>query len=340
MILAGPDLEFRDRHIMEALLGMNLTCKMIYFSNKDVIKLSIRGALYSNERCDKVFAVEKGFAWYLKEKYTPKIIFQGDDRNYISAIIKKISGATLINIAHCVSCPTANFNVFDYHYYLLFGKSSVENLKKIPVSYGKTKIVMMGSLYLHDKNENKMVVRSNDPIFFFSSQWLAPSIKEDINWVRQTINKLIKRNPNWKFIIKLHPVEVEPDWVFSSPNVRILERDVSYRDALQNVNFHLTHHSAFTLESSVCNIPTICIQRKSFKETCLLLKDFFPVIENLNELESILKQPNLLKWKTVEFVDKHLVNIGKEMEYFISIITSILSDSEVSSDELAGTYYD
>ena len=343
-ILPSPELGFRYNHIVDALSKIGLQCKMVFFSDRDIIKLSLKGALYATEQLSQDFAIEKGFALYIKYKYAPKIIFQATDASYISTFLKFFSGASLINIAHCVSCMSGHFDVFNYHYYFIFGNSSIINLEKISHSYGNTELVKTGSLFLKPPY-SKTISDTTTPNGFerhilFSSQWLSLGICEDIQWSREIINSLAERNPTWKFTIKFHPLEYDRDWINPLPNVFIVTSDNDYRELLSDVSFHITHHSAFALEASVCNVPTICLQRKSFKEDCLSLKKYFPVVDEIPALEKIIQGQEPVLWDIAGFIMLHLSNVGSEMETFTATVNQILKGEAIASYSLIGTYAD
>lgn len=340
-ILDSPYTAVRYNAIIKRLRSDGFSCLPIYFSARQIDKLAFKGALFSSKVITPDFATQKGFALFLKNRYSPSIILQLDDCSFISTFIKEYSGAKLINIAHCVSCPTDNFNIFDYHFYFLFGASSIENLRKINNSYGRTKVIQTGSLLFNKDECKNSYQNSNEAIYLFSSQWLSPTVVDDIKWVRNLINKLAERNPEWKIIIKLHPLEKELDWVNPLPNISICDNNRPLGEILKNVSCHLTHHSAFALEASIYDVPTICIQRKEFIETCLGFREFFPVVDNIYELEELLKDGLVRKENIKAFRDRHLVNIGNELNYFISVIHDIMSNTEIPiSEDLTGTFYD
>ena len=344
LILGSPLLEIRYRQIIEELKKINLTCKIVSFSRRDIIKLAMVGSITSVERVSSDFAIEKGFALYLKHKYSPKIIFQADDCNYVSAFLKRFSGAQLVNIAHCVSCISNHFNIFDFHYYFIFGNSSETNLKKINPSYGQTQLVKMGSLFLKKEAYEDIIHPKVNQLFskhiIFSSQWLSADIVEDISWSREMINLLGQRNPHWKITIKCHPLEKCQNWVKEGPNIFIEMGDTNFHKLLSDIDFHITHHSAFALESSVCNVPTICIQRKSFKEECLKFRNYFQITDNICELEKLIMETNSYSHDLNGFVNLHLSHLGSEMEIFISTVNQIIDGEAVNSSSLTGTYAD
>lgn len=342
-ILPSPDLMTRYVHITQALNKSGLKCEIVFFSTREIIKLSFIGAVFSSHKITKVFALEKGFALYLKERYNPKLIFQANDCDYLSPFLKKFSGAKLINIAHCVSCTSGRFDMFDFHYYFVFGESSIKNLERIHGSYGSCQLVKMGSLFLSLNNEH---LSQDVPDKFirhivFSSQWLTPGLEQDIEWSRGIVNLLAERNPDWKITIKPHPLELDANWVVQLPNVIVDTNDNGYKTLLHYASFHITHHSAFALESSVCNVPTICIQRKTFKEECLSFKDHFPIVDNVVDLEQLIHNRDSYRYDIEGFNRRHLNNIGFEMRVFCETVQTILKNEPLAeSHTLTGTYID
>lgn len=342
-IMPSPDLMTRYSYVAQALSKSGLKCEIVFFSTREIIKSSCIGAVYSSQRITKEFAVEKGFALYLKERYGPKLIFQANDCDYLSPFIKKFSGAKLINIAHCVSCTSGRFDMFDFHYYFVFGESSVINLGRIHGSYGSCQLVKVGSLLLSLNNER---VSQDVPDKFtlnivFSSQWLTPGLEQDIEWSRSIVNSLAERNPDWKITIRPHPLDQDANWAVQLPNVFVDTNNNEYKTLLQNTSFHITHHSAFALESSICNVPTICIQRKTFKEECLNLKDHFPIVDNIVDLEQLIHNRDSYRYDIEGFNRRHLNNIGFEMRAFCETVQTILKNEPLAeSHTLTGTYID
>lgn len=340
-LLDSPKTNDRYNVIIETITKEGFSCLSIYFTSRQIDKFALKGALLSKDVISSDFATQKGFAMYLKNRFSPSIILQVDDCSFISKFIKEYSGAFLVNIAHCVSCNSENFDFFDYHYYFLFGKSSVENLKNIKNSYGKTKLVQIGSLFLQDSKLNNFNQDTSKNFILFSSQWLSPSVADDIIWSRSIINQLAERNPSLNIRVKPHPLESDLNWVNPLPNITIMDNKSNYHEFLKNVSYHITHHSAFALEASVCDVPTVCIQRKNFIETCLGFNKYFPIVDNIYELENVLKGDSMKNENVKAFREQHLVNIGNEINYFKSIICDIITNSEITvSQDLAGTFYD
>jgi hypothetical protein len=340
-ILDSPNAVARYNSIIESIRENGFSCFPIFFSSSQINKLALKGALLSKEVITEDFATQKGFALYLRFRYSPKIILQVDDCSFVSTFIKKFSNAKLINIAHCVSCPTEYFDIFDYHFYFVFGPSSIVNLKKNNNSYGFTKLIQTGSLLLHEGKFNYSHQNKKDGFILFSSQWMLPATENDVIWVRCILYQLALRNPTWKIVVKLHPLEIDSDWVILLPNLIIADNSLSFGDLLSNASFHLTHNSAFALEASLCDVPTVCIQRKDFIENCLGFKEFFPVVDNVDELEKVLKGGLIINENIKAFKDTHLVNIGNELNYFISLIRDIMANNEIlDSEDLTGTFYD
>lgn len=342
-ILPSPDLMARYSHIIQALSKSSLKCEIVFFSTREIIKLSFKGVFFSPQKIAKAFAVEKGFALYLKERYSPKLIFQANDCDYLSPFLKFFSGAKLINIAHCVSCASGRFDMFDFHYYFVFGESSITNLKRIYGSYGSCQLVRLGSLFLSldDEQPRPEIADKFIRYIVFSSQWLTPGLEQDIEWSRSIVNSLAERNPDWKITIKQHPLDADANWVIQLPNVFVDTNDNGYKTLLHNASFHITHHSAFTLESSVCNVPTICIQRKKFKEECLSFKDHFPIVDNVVDLEQLIHNRDSYRYDIEGFNKRHLSNIGFEMRAFCETVQTILKNEPIAeSHTLTGTYID
>lgn len=345
LLLPAPELEDRYSHISKELSEHGVKCKTVFFSDRDIIKVSFLGALFTSLKLNAYFTIEKGYALFLKHKYTPKIILQFNDCSYLSVFLKRFSGAFLINIAHCVSCTTKNFDIFDFHYYLIFGNSSIDNLRQIQHAYGSCQLVKVGSCFLVEKNNTSVNEEAFVSCFVkhivFSSQWLSEPIAEDIQWSRYIINQLAERNKNWKITIKCHPMETERGWICNRPNVFVELGNKDFRELLKDASFHITHHSAFALESSVCSVPTICIQRASFTEKCLSFQKYFPVVDNVVALEEVIHNKGKFSFDIEGFKKYHLSNIGCEAEAFTQVVIKTLQNEPIEGTlSLMGAYLD
>lgn len=104
---------------------------------------------------DMKFFIYAAYAKYFMQKYQPKLILTENNGSVISSFLKRegdVIGAKTAHLAH--SIPTDNYRKFsfiDYHYYFVYGQSSIDNLKQRDMLYGHCKCVITGSWLLEDR---------------------------------------------------------------------------------------------------------------------------------------------------------------------------------------------
>ena len=336
----------RHIKIINRIEEMGISCKVIVISRELIIFWGILGSFFGDSKIDNSkFACEKSFSLYLKNKFSPKLVFQSSDSSILSTFLKRMTGAKLINIAHCVSCNSRHFDFFDFHYYLIFGKSSLHNLRKIDVSYGSTNVVEIGSLFLETSYNDNGNRKINDKItILYSSSWIPKEdiiLMDEILWARSMILDFARKNPKILVVIKPHPLEGNCDWVTGYSNVVLAEKNMDINDLLDNVNFHITNDSAFSLEASIANVPTIAIKSNINLDSCLNFISFFPVIDNLIDLEKLIYDfdPNL--YRIEEFLKSHFSCKVDPLNRFSEIISQIIENKRVEGTEfLSGKFND
>lgn len=344
-LLDSSILYYRHKKIIDKIEEMGISCKVIIISRKLILFWGILGAFYKDSIIDSSrFACEKSFALFLKNKFSPKLIFQSSDSAILSTFLKRMTGAKLINIAHCVSCNSQHFDFFDFHYYFIFGKSSLSNLRKINVSYGSTNVVEIGSLFLSASNSVVRNKKNNDRItVLFSSSWIPKDsiLLKEILWARSLILELAEKNSQILIVIKPHPLETNSDWISGYSNIILAKKNNDIHELLNNVNYHITNDSAFSLEASIAHVPTIVIKSNINSESCLNFKSFFPIVNTQNELKNLIFNYDSNRYKIEEFVNFHFSIVENSLNIFTENVSRILESKKIDGNEfLSGKFKD
>ncbi len=93
------------------------------------------------------------YAQWLVERYRPRVIVTFMDDSFLTPFLHRAanrSGGVLVNLAHAFCWPSMDFSMFDVDLFLVFGRTSEENLASVPVRFGDGEVREVGSIYLQD----------------------------------------------------------------------------------------------------------------------------------------------------------------------------------------------
>lgn len=274
-----------------------------------------------------------GYACYLVESNQPKIIITFTESSYLNKYlmihIERYQGK-IINFAHAVTTNDINSNKYFFHYFFVFGKSSLEAaLKKAVI--GETKIVMVGAYYMSEfkprsnMNESKKIL--------FCSQGHS-TLKDTINRNMKNIEVLAEwaEKTDYKILFKFHPLEDEKTIMdrYQNINFTYLEKNTKMADVLDQVDLVILSFSNASLEAALANVPIVVLDSNDeyLDDYLELEKYYLPRAKNVKELnENItytLKNYEKFIKRGQEFVSRHIEHKEDCVMYATHCIDSII----------------
>ncbi len=278
-------------------------------------------------------------AAFLLQKYQPKIVLFMQNSGLLPAIIKSISdNISTINISHGITYSDKSFSMFDYDYYFMFGRSSLYFTRKNYRRFGTTKIVLAGSPFISSHIYNMSEGKIGQSIVYFS-QWLAPEFSQEIEFSNKIVCEYAFKNKNRKILIKLHPLEDGHFWkniAATINNIEIINGEESLSLILNKSSLSLIAWSNAAIESTLAARPLVAIDQHGRAEEYLHVRDFFPVVDSVESLESAIKSIESSYTDYIiacrSFVNQHVERTHDAQDFVTNKIMKILEGIEIEGE--------
>jgi hypothetical protein len=220
-------------------------------------------------------------AQHIVSQFKPKVCITLENSLLEAPFIKALmglTGGTYVNISHAVTPQNPGHCVTDYHYYFLFGESSLRNLVANPYRTASTKGVFTGSPFIDFKEE----VFSGDPrtklALYLPSNLQGRSPDHETFANLMLVKEWVEANPGFRLRIKKHPLDESPLWqkhFAHLGNVEILPNMISFQEALESVPLVISHWSNAAIESAVMGRPSVVVNSSQLNANYLHFSDFF-----------------------------------------------------------------
>lgn len=276
------------------------------------------------------------YAAYIIRKYQPRILLTFMEDSVLSIFLKKeiekINGK-VIDIAHGITPNFQRFRMFDFHYYFMFGQSSVDAAFQQKIRYGNTKIIKAGSFRMH-KEFTLPINKESKKIVFFSAN-LRKDIRDIILRNYNLLAKWARTQENYSLVIKLHPLEDETiiKSIFKNVSkVTFLPKEISMKVALADASLALGMWSCALIDAAVLNRPVVIINDSDEEDFLELEKYFLPRARTVEEIqkrieETFVQYDEYLD-KARQFFRRHLEQTVDSVQYIASCIKSISEGKE------------
>lgn len=271
-------------------------------------------------------------AAYICSTFKPGIIITERNGWPASTFLRSFSapGTQTFHLAHGVICnQSSRLSYHDYDYYALFGKSSLEHLRKID-GFGSTSMVLAGPYFPLPKQHNANL--DTKTILFLG----AGPDEEQSKTYNESCNialEWLKKNPDWSLRIRLHPRGSGHPWRdFSQQhnNITLCPMGETFDDSLTNITIAWCGYTNAILDCAVAEIPFVPLGSG---------EDFFqcnrygiPKAESLQELEDIMsdlkKDWPAFKKRLESFSRFHIENPKLPIESLIISIKKAIKDSK------------
>lgn len=200
------------------------------------------------------FSLRAALAAYLARRFQPRVTIMCTE-DIIAPFIRhemNQAGGVVVNIAHSLTFNSPLFAMSDFDYYFLFGRYSLENLRKNPVRYGSAQIVLTGSTDISCIATPEATQAPQEKTVTYFSTWRPKAQRHHIEKQFGEIAQFAKDNPHWRLRIKLHPLENAAYWTAvakSAHNIEVISCSQTVQDSLQDCNIALCpSHSTTALD--------------------------------------------------------------------------------------------
>lgn len=282
------------------------------------------------------------FAQFAAKKYDPKMICVFTHFNVLPSFLRYYSKARTVYIPHAVIDSTYLYSNFDFDYYLVFGESSIMNIKNNQTKIGHTKIIKAGSPVIKE-NYNLPMININKNILFFSTWTMGKDVELTANFYLML--DWARIHPEYTIFIKQHPSEDSlfiKNVVKNLANVIVLKKELDIVSALKNSSIVIINYSTASIEACLMNRPIVIINKfelneKSndfrFSDKYLYLEKYFPPrAKNIREIDDRIRQIQNNYDSYVKqcrlFAKFHLENFNDSSSKISAIIDSIYKGEE------------
>lgn len=291
---------------------------------------------------DVDYSYFESYANYLTEVYNPKIVITFNESTVFNLYLRKSmkkNGGKIINMAHGIVSKEVlrNNDKYYFDYYFVFGQSSLDNAinKK---TYGKTKIVKVGSFFMDYKDTLPIVYNSRKVLFCSQGDKIDKKVNEsnlrNVEILCEWANK-----SDYEVLFKFHPLEdeniVKTRFESKTSKFNYLPKEMSMYDAMKEAHFVIMSSSNSSLEVALLKKPIVLVnddQNEVDSINAELEKYYLKSAINSEELESniekTLEKYNLFVEKGEEYVSNHIEVKMNSTEYITKCILSIVKNNE------------
>lgn len=273
---------------------------------------------------------------YLVRRYRPRVLLTFDDGTSYTASLRREmrrTGGALVHIAHGVTGDSPLFTNFNFDYYFIFGRSSLEAITRQKSRHGSTKVVVAGS-YLIDEDFSLPILRDSSSILFFSS-WLHPSVRSLLLDNFRLLAGWARTQTRYELIVKHHPLEDESvirRILAGIPRVRFLPRSTSLKDAVREVSLVMISWSVASIEASLLNRPAVIVNGSDNADFLEIERYFPPRAKTASEIQERIDRLTARYDEFLEqgrrFVRLHLARTTDSIPYIASCVDSIAHGRE------------
>lgn len=317
----------------------------IVFVNDD-LKSTFLKAFFSKQKVESEIPssifIYAAYCKYLLNKYNPKTICSFHPYNMIPSFLMKYKkdNTKIVHIPHGMQPEYHLYTSYDFDYYLVFGQSSIEAIKKKKLRIGSTNLVKTGSTTLK-KDYTLEPNKELKNVLFFSDYWPERYPKE--RRLFEIVCGWAKDHPEYNLIIKQHPVEkgdVLKTYAKGIANIEVLDKSVTIKEALRRTSLCIVSWSVASLEAAQMNRPTVVANFRKYdpnsedyikSDSFLHLENFFPsratTKEELHDrITEVFNDYDKYLGKCKEYVKYHLEYTTDANEIAAQVISQIHED--------------
>ena len=320
-------LKTSDVHVLET----------IALSEKQVVK---KKACCGPFESGLLFRCYEGYANWLRKRYNPKIIITFRNGTVLSPFLKSKNNGDPItfHMAHSVlTGQSSRFDMLDYDYYCLYGKSSFEYLKKLSYFFGSCQIILGGS-YLFDKDFVLPPANSKSPLLFLG---MGPELEESSEG--QKIYELVR---DWQKLnkrqlyVRLHQRSKGEFWTsLSQKGIDILPVE-SFQVSASRASLVLSPYTNAVVDAALLGRPVQLVALPNEQDFLQVEKFFGPrVFDSVGLDRAIARHLNNYK-ESVDacryFIEFHLEQGVDSLDYINTTILELLAGHSVSGPKITG----
>lgn len=290
------------------------------------------------------FYLKAGHAKFLIEKYNPSVIITERYDEVFSFYLRYYGskrGAKIVHLAHSIpSDDSDKFSLNNFDYYFLFGKSSIDKLKRKSIKFGSSKAVAVGSYLSNTPAQHKAAKNMHSVLILaMGSGW--SKFNQQVDRMYAEILNWVSENPDIEFSVKLHPASTTGFWEKhegSLGNLSVHPIDYPMNKAVQSSAVVVNMHSNACIDAAALGRPILYFNLlpvgDEFEQSRFFLNSPSSSTELNESYRAIIDNYTHYVERSREFSLYHMRNIGHGSESIAEALLSLAAGNSNIEHEI------
>ncbi|MEH6469133.1 MAG: hypothetical protein V7725_05925 [Porticoccus sp.] len=287
-----------------------------------------------------LFHCYEGYANWLRKKFNPKIIITDRNGSLLSPFLKSrtLSDPITFHLAHSVlTAQSSRFSMLDYDYYCVYGVSSYEYLKSLPISFGECRVILGGSVLF----DEEFILSSPDPESPLLFLGMGPELEataegRKIYQLVLTWQKMSGRT----LYVRLHQRSKGEFWKSVVQEGIELLKEESFQDSAAKASLVLAPYTNAVVDAALLGRPVQLIAFPHERDFLQVERFFGPRAWDVKGLSNAVDKHFSNFERSVEasqqFANFHLAHGADSVSYINSTLLELLENGRVEVGLLAG----
>lgn len=279
-------------------------------------------------------------AAYLLSRYRAKVIVTERNGWIVPSLIKlqRKTDARIVHLAHSIpSDESSRYDYFDYDYYLLFGKSSLEYLSALGGAFGECVVKFAGPYFFADREGPLPVKARNEgkgvKCLFLGSgpdYEVSEPYRDYCGWITTWLGA----QPDAELWVKVHPRGSGEPWrsqAASHSGIRILPPDSTLDECVGDFDFVLSGYTNAVLDVSRFGTPFILLGEGAdyFSTGRFGIPRARSGMELTNCIDALLADVHRARETASKFFDFHVHEKDLPLTSMVNVIERLAAGGEV-----------
>jgi len=236
------------------------------------------------------------YAQWLVTQYAPSVLLNDRNGSLYAPFLRlalEAQGGLLVHLAHASTVEhSRRLSMNDYHYYFLFGQSSLQALQKRPLRFGDSLAVLSGS---HMVDQQFDLPPADPALNTLLILGVGPDKEKEPGY--QHTYRLLRdwaaAHPEVRVQIKAHPRSAKAFWTEAAahlPNLQLLPEGCSLANALAQASMVVNIMSNAVIEAALAQRPILYVNAGQQGDIFQQEAFFGPCIKTLPDLEARIEQ--------------------------------------------------
>ncbi len=336
----------RKRGIFSRLEQLRITYAEIDpHGSRDIAR---SGEMYGSSDESLMFQNFDLHAQYLIKRYQPKVVVTDSNGDLFSPFLKKRSaemGCQVVHLPHSViTTESTKYRMMDYHYYLLYGASSLECLKELDAKFGECKVILAGS-YLFDKDFSLPPAEESGYVLLLG---MGPAMEDRQHYAQyyHSVLEWARLNPSIQLHVRLHPRSSGEYWVRAAamlPNVVLRPQGELFIDSCRGAFMCITSYTNAVVDAALLGRPSLLVCGEDVVDYLQVESFYSP---RAVSVEAISKSIERYREQLIDYQEKaerfakfHVNTTNQSVETITKIIAELVAGKLPQIDcKLKGVY--